>query len=141
MSNRDKRALLSTLWVFVSLNVLFRDVHEFLRHGAIEEIGTGYLNGMALTESVLLLGGVMVELPLLMVVLARLLPNTFNRPVNIGMASISLALTATMQRNDLDDIFFAVAEIVGFAMIIGIAWTLRGGSAESRGKRTQPVAE
>ena len=37
----DKRALLSTLWIFVLLNVIFRDLHEFFRAGMIEEIITG----------------------------------------------------------------------------------------------------
>ena len=35
--NADRRGVLSSLWIFVLFNMLFRDIHEFLRPGAIEE--------------------------------------------------------------------------------------------------------
>ena len=37
----DIKALLSTLWIFVLFNMVFRDLHEFGRPGFLEEIMTG----------------------------------------------------------------------------------------------------
>ncbi len=68
----DKKALLSTLWIFVLLNLIFRDIHEFFRAGLLEEMMTGVVNGNQVTEQVMLIGAFMVEIPILMVLLSRL---------------------------------------------------------------------
>ncbi len=34
----DRRGVLSSLWIFVFFNMLFRDIHEFARPGWIEEL-------------------------------------------------------------------------------------------------------
>jgi len=44
MNDLDKRAKLSALWVFVFLNIIFRDLHELGRPGLLEEIMTGVVN-------------------------------------------------------------------------------------------------
>lgn len=33
---KDTRALLSTLWIFILFNMIFRDLHEFARPGFLE---------------------------------------------------------------------------------------------------------
>ena len=78
----DKRALLSTLWIFVLLNMIFRDIHEFFRLGLLEEMMTGIVNGNQVTEQVMLIGAFMVEIPILMVLLSRILNYRINRWAN-----------------------------------------------------------
>ena len=46
----DMKAKLSTLWIFVLLNIIFRDIHEFFRPGLLEEMMTGVVNGTQVTE-------------------------------------------------------------------------------------------
>ena len=79
----DVKALLSTLWSFVLFNMIFRDLHEFGRPGFIEEITTGIVNGVQITEELMLLGGIMAEVPISMVLLSRVLNYRINRWANI----------------------------------------------------------
>jgi len=54
------------LWTFVFLNMIFRDLHELGRPGLLQEMITGVVNGVQITDGLLLIGGVMIEIPLLM---------------------------------------------------------------------------
>lgn len=67
LNNLDKRAKLSSLWVFVFFNMIFRDLHESGRAGFLEEMMTGVVNGVQITEGLLLVGGLMIAIPLLMI--------------------------------------------------------------------------
>ena len=120
----DKRALLSTLWIFVLINQLFRDLHEFLSPGVLSEVESGYLHGTQLTDGLLLAGGIMVELQIAMVVLVRVLPRTLNQWVNITIAALSILFVFNAEHTDLDDILFAMAQIIGLIAIIWVALPL-----------------
>ncbi len=113
----DKRALLSTLWIFVLLNVIFRDLHEFFRAGMIEEI----ITGTPVSEQVMLIGGIMMEIPILMVLLSRILNYRINRWANIIIGAVTIALIIGVGSKDLDDIFFATIEVIALSAIIWLA--------------------
>ena len=117
----DKRALLSTLWIFVLLNMIFRDIHEFFRLGLLEEMMTGIVNGNQVTEQVMLIGAFMVEIPILMVLLSRILNYKINRWANIIIGAVTIALVIGMGQKDLDDIFFATVEVMALSAIIWLA--------------------
>ena len=121
----DIKALLSTLWIFVLFNMIFRDLHEFGRPGFLEEIMTGIVNGVQITEELLLLGGIMAEVPISMVLLSRVLKYRVNRWANIIAGAITMAFVINNGVKDLDDIFFAAIEIVALALIVWCAWTWR----------------
>lgn len=113
----DKKALLSTLWIFVLLNVIFRDLHEFFRAGMIEEI----ITGTPVSEQMMLVGGIMVEIPILMVLLSRILNYRINRWANIIIGAVIIALIIGVRSKDLDDIFFATIEVIALSAIIWLA--------------------
>ena len=121
----DIKALLSTLWIFVLFNMIFRDLHEFGRPGFLEEIMTGIVNGVQITEELMLLGGIMAEVPISMVLLSRVLKYRINRWANIFAGAITMAFVINNGVKDLDDIFFAAIEIVALALIIWCAWKWR----------------
>ena len=75
----DIKALLSTLWIFVLFNMLFRDLHDFVRPGLLEEMMAGVVNGTQITDELLLVGGIMVEIPIAMVLLSRILKYGLNQ--------------------------------------------------------------
>lgn len=116
---------LSTLWIFFLLNMIFRDIHEFVEPGFIAEIMTGTSNGNPITEQMLLLGGVMIEIPIAMVLLSRLLPYRANRWANITVAVIYLALILFFGSTDLDDTFHLIVESVALLCVIALAWRWR----------------
>jgi Family of unknown function (DUF6326) len=117
------RAKLSTLWIFVLLNVIFRDIHELFRHGLLEEMMTGTVNGVQMTEGTLLVAGIMLEVLLAMVILSRVLEYRANRWANIVVGVIAIPLVIGIGPKDLDDMFFATIEVVALALIIWSAWT------------------
>ena len=130
---KDTRALLSTLWIFVLLNLLFRDIHEIPTVEFLEEALSGKVNGVEVTDELLLLGGFMIEIFLVMVPLSRVLPYAINRWTNIVVGVLAMALTVSSNTApDLDDAFFAFVELVTLAFIVSLAW---------RWKATKVVSE
>ena len=121
----ETKAKLSTLWIFFLLNIIFRDIHEFVEPGFIEEIMTGTSNGNPITEQMLLLGGVMIEVPIAMVLLSRLLPYGVNRWANMIVAVLYGALTLFFGTTDLDDTFHMIIEMAALLFIIWSAWRWR----------------
>ncbi len=122
MTTIDRKAMLSTLWIFVLLNTLFRDIHELFRSGMLEEMMTGTVNGVQVTEGFLLLGAIVVELPIAMVLLSRVLKYRVNRWTNIIASILTIAIVLANGVRDLDDMFFVTIEVVALALIIWYAW-------------------
>jgi len=123
MTDLDKRAKLSSLWVFIFLNVIFRDLHEFGRAGFLEGMMTGVVNGVQITEGLLLIGGIMIAIPLLMIPLIQFLNFKANRLANIFMGALQIVSVIGNNRSpDLDDVFFAVIELIALLLIIRLAW-------------------
>lgn len=118
MLTMETKAKLSTLWIFFLLNIIFRDIHEFVEPGFIEEIMTGTSNGNPITEQMLLLGGVMIEVPIAMVLLSRLLPYRANRWANIIAAALYISLLIIFGTTDLDDTFHLIVEIAALSLVI-----------------------
>ena len=59
--NTRTQTLLSTLWIFVILNIFARDIHELGRPGMLEQVMSGVVDGVVVTEGLMLLGGIMFE--------------------------------------------------------------------------------
>ncbi len=113
---------LSALWLFILLNVIFRDIHQFTMKSHLEMLLTGYYNGMEVTEMLMLVGGIVLEIPIAMVLFSLLLKRRINRSVNLIAVIITAGLFLVEPPSDLDDWFFKIVEFLGF---IAILWTLR----------------
>ena len=123
MNYLDKRAKLSSLWVFVFFNMIFRDLHEFGRAGFLEEMMTGVVNGVQITDGLLLVGWIMIAIPLLMIPLIQFLNFKANRLTNLFIGALQIvSVFGTNMAPDLDDVFFAVIELVALLLIIRLAW-------------------
>lgn len=119
----DVRGKLSSLWIFVLINMLFRDMHEFARVGFLEGILEANATGTQASDGTLLVAGIVLELAIGMIVLSRFLSARINRWANLGVASIFILTTIGFNlAPDLDDLFFAGMEIVGLIAIITVAW-------------------
>jgi hypothetical protein len=121
----DAQTLLSTLWIFVLFNIIFRDLHQLGKPGFIQEIMSGTVNGITLTDELALLGGFLAEVPILMVLLSRLLPDKVNKWANITAGIITLAVfLSALPYADMDDTFHMVIEVAAILWIFRIAWKL-----------------
>ena len=55
---------LSTLWIVVLFNITFRDFHEFLRSGYLEELLAMTTNGAEVSQGLLLASAIVLQIPI-----------------------------------------------------------------------------
>ncbi|MBK1439980.1 hypothetical protein JHJ32_08290 [Parapedobacter sp. ISTM3] len=119
----DKKVLLSTLWIFLTVNFIFCDVFTLMHADDLKNILNGRVGDMQITQEFLLAFAVMMEIPMLMILLSRLLRYQSNRILNL-IFGILLAIiqlwSLTVGGNTLHYWFFSIVEI---AACIGIVWS------------------
>ena len=118
------RGILSSLWVFFFINHFFMGLHEFANPEFVQRL----LGGFEVSDTLLLIAAITIELPIAMIVLSRVLPDRINWLANIVVAVFAVGLEIGNNPNpDPDNLFFLAAEFVGFAAIIvmSIRWRLR----------------
>ena len=118
------RVRLSTLWIFVLFNMIFADIVGFMNPGVLESIVKGELE-INVTQELLLVFSIMLEIPIAMVLLSRLLSYRVNRWANIVAALITILFVVGGGSAYLSYYFFASIEIVTMLFIIGFAWRWR----------------
>ena len=118
----DLKVKLSTLWIFVLFNIIFLEFHKLLQPGFIEEIITGFIGGAQMTQGVLLLGAIVLEIPIAMLLLSRLLKYRANRWANIIAGAIAIMAVVGNVSTDLDNIFFTTIIVAFLSLIIWYAW-------------------
>ena len=118
----DVRAKLSTLWIFVLFNLIFSEFHRLLQPGFLEEVMTGTISGVQMSQEVLLLGAMVLEIPIAMALLSRVLKYRVNRWANIIAGAMTIALVSFNVTTDLDNIFFSTIGVVAMSLIVWYAW-------------------
>ena len=118
----DMQARLSTMWVFVMLNIIFADILSFLSPGFLEEVASGQAGGVQITPEFLLAAGVIGEVAIAMVVLSRFLDYRLNRWANIGAALVTAAYVVAGGSTAPHYLFFATIEVACCALIVWFAW-------------------
>lgn len=121
----ETKALLSALWLVVLFNLIFRDLHEIVKSDFLEAALGGTYYGQQVTEVMFLIGGILVEIPILMMLLTWVLPPRANRWANMIVAGLWAVLVIVGDILDLDDVFHASVETVALAVIIWQAWRWR----------------
>jgi len=119
----DTRTKLSALWLFILLNIIFRDIHQFVLASHLEMLLTGYYNGMEITEELMLLGGFLVQIPIAMVLFSLLLTRKIGRPITILAAIITAGTLLSSAPTDMDDTFHLIIELAAMVAILWTAWT------------------
>ena len=125
MTPVDTRIKLSALWLFVLLNIIFRDIHQMALASHIEMLMTGYYNGTRITEELMLLGGFLVQVPIAMVLFSLLLPHRIGRPVTIIAAILTTGTLLSSAPTDMDDTFHLIVELIAIVGIVLTAWSWR----------------
>ena len=119
----NTKMLLSTLWIFVLFNMLFRDIHEFARTGFLEEMLAMTSNGAQISEGLLLGAAIFLQIPIGMVFLIQFLNVKANRWANLIAAIITIVMIVSNNlAPDLDDAFFVVVECAALLLVIWYAW-------------------
>jgi hypothetical protein len=122
MRPADTHIKLVALWLFILLNIIFRDLHQFVMPGFLETIMTGHFNGMAITPELMLIGGVVVSVPISMVPLSLLLERHFVRPLTFVAALITTVAMIPSAPIDLDDAYHLALQLIAILAILVMAW-------------------
>ena len=84
----DMKVRLSTLWIFAILNYLYCDVVSLFDPSNLKNLMAGYAGPMSITPGFLLGTAIMMEIPIAMVLLSRVLNHPVNRWANIIAGTI-----------------------------------------------------
>jgi len=131
---KDRKAMLSLLWIFVMLNFTYADIltlyfNNVLQKEAWKLFQSGYVGSVHITQGFVLLGAVLLETSIAMVLLSRVLKYRANRWANIIVGVIQIvanvqSLTGPLYWN-LYYAFFTAIEIACLLFIVWYAWTWR----------------
>jgi hypothetical protein len=91
-----------------------------------EQVMSGTIDRVVVTEMLMLLGGIMIEIPILITVFALLLPRRVNQWANIGVGLLPMVMIVAMNlKPDLENVFFMGIQLIALIAIVGIAWRWR----------------
>ena len=118
----DRKILLSTLWIFAILNYLYCDIMGLMDVNLLKQYLTGSVNGMEMNESFLLVAAILMEIPIAMVLLSRVLNYKANRWANISAGVLmTLVQTATLFAN-VPAKYYLFCSIIEIGTTIAIVW-------------------
>ncbi|MBB5515159.1 hypothetical protein FHS89_001169 [Rubricella aquisinus] len=119
------RTKISLLWVFVSLNIVFADVLSLYTPGVVPQLMTGVIEGVTLSEELMLMAAIFIQIPVGMIVLTQVLPARRNRIANIVAAGVTILFVVGGGSLKLHYIFFASCEVIALLVIIYLSRHLR----------------
>lgn len=131
---KDRKVVLSTLWIFAMLNYLYADVYGLyfnpvLKKELTQELLAGYVGSIQITEGFVLVTALLMETAIAMVLLSRLLTYGANRWVNILAGAFHTAFVFWSLLGGaaptLFYSFFAAIEMACTLFIVWYAWTWR----------------
>ncbi len=120
----DIGARLSTLWVVVMFNMVFADILTFIKPGALQELWAGQA-GVHITPGLLLVFALLLEIPIAMIFVSRILKPRANRWANTVAAVITTAFVVGGGSLDPHYVFFATVEVACMALIVWSVWARR----------------
>ncbi len=124
----DRRALLPLLWVFVMFNYLYCDILGLMDPHLLAQYLAGTVSGLQVTPEFLLGASLLMEIPMAMVLVSRLLGRGPNRWANIVAGTLMTAVqvaTLFVGASTTYYLFFSAIEITCTAAIVWLAWTWR----------------
>ena len=125
-SSIDRSVILSTLWIFYVLNIIYADVLNLMGSEANTGSKDAELINSLMSPEMLLFSAIFLELAIVMVILSRILKHGINRWANIVIATLhTLGLVASLLVGapTIFYIFFVLVELVTLLFIVWYAWS------------------
>lgn len=125
LKSREKiiQEKISILWIVVMFNMIFADILSFMLPGFLNDILASNAP-LEVTETILLVFALVLEVPIAMIFLSRVLKPNVNRWANIVASVITMAFVIGGGSLMLHYIFFASIEVIAMLFIIRYAWKL-----------------
>jgi len=113
---------LSALWVTLMLFYIYADILGFYTPGNIENVVSGEIGGVQITEGFLLIMAIWMAIPSVMVFLSLTLKATANRWLNIIVGVLSfVVLGATFFAGEISSRYTLQAIVEGLLIVL-IVW-------------------
>jgi hypothetical protein len=123
---QDRKAILSTLWIFLTANYIYCDVLAHMESTTLRGLITGTIGSIQVTQGFLLTAAIMMEIPFAMIILTRVLKYRASRWANIIagaiMAVIQVGTMGMGTAPTLYYLFYSAIEIACTLFIIWYAW-------------------
>ena len=116
---------LSLLWLFATLNYLYCDIVTVMDPSKLKQFAAGSVNGFEISQGFLLGASILVEIPIAMVLLSKILKPRINKWANIVAGIIMTVVQfSTLLGNQPTNyyLFFSFIEIATTLLIIFYAW-------------------
>lgn len=130
IKTQDVKTNLSTLWIFATLNYLYCDIVGFFDPATLKDLITGSAGNLQITPEFLLGASILMEIPISMVLLSRVLKYGANRWANIiaGAIMTIVQISSLFVGTELTNyyIFFSIIEVTCTAFIVWYAWKWAG---------------
>ena len=129
-TEKDRKVILSTLWIFTLINYLYADIYGLtfnpvLRKELTQQLLSGYIGSIQVTQGFVLVTAILMETAIAMILLSRVLKYRANRWANIIAGGIHTAFVSWSLFGDtptLFYVFFAAIEIACTLFIVWYAW-------------------
>jgi hypothetical protein len=118
---KDIKLKFSLLWIVVMFTMAFADIVGFLNPGTLKDMMNGAV-GIQITQGVLLVFAVLIEIPIIMIFLSQVLKYKTNRRANIAAGIITILFVIGGGSPFPYYVFFASVEVVCMLIIIRTAW-------------------
>ena len=116
---------ISTLWIVVMFTMVYADILSFITPGELQKLWDGSA-GVNLTPGLLLVFAILLEIPVVMIFLSRVLKPTANRWANTVAVAVTIVYVIGGGSFNLPHyIFFAAVEIGCMAYIVWSVWARR----------------
>ncbi len=129
----DTKVLLSTLWLFLAVNYIYRDILSNMEAGALQGYLVGNVGEITITQGFLLAGAIMMEIPFVMIILSRVLKGAANHWANIIagilMVIIEVGTMGIGTAPTLHYLFYSAIVIPCNLFIVWLAWRWRNAEA------------
>ncbi len=116
------KSRLSTIWIFATLNYLYCDVVTLMDPALLKQFLAGNIGGMTVGQGFLLGAGVLVEIPMAMVLLSRVLSARAGRWANVIAAAIMTVVQVSSLFVHSPAPYYAFFSAIEIASTLAIAW-------------------
>ena len=116
---------LSALWVTLMFFYAYRDIIGFMEPGHLEQFMAGEIEGIVITQALLMVSVIIQAIPSVMVFLSLVLKAKANRWTNIILGLVYIAVLvgfSTVGEITILYLFYAIAEAGLLALIVWHAW-------------------
>jgi hypothetical protein len=125
---KDVGTRVSTLWIVVMFTMVFADILGMMMPGVLQAMSAGQV-GVPVTQGLLLAFAILLEIPIAMIFMSRILKPRPNRWANTAAALVTTVFVVGGGSPYLHYYFFATVEVACMALIVWSVWSRRNSQA------------